>query len=369
MAPILQTEMIARAPVKKESNPPSFHCKSVQEVDPKLLNNFLVRQFGSRKGEFLTQHGSWWHKGNENRFTVMAGNGEIAAYYTTTPIRCQVNNRSYETLWWIDLVVDPAYRRQGLQRLMDDEVRGRPGLKLGIPNGPHAKILARHGWHVRDDLRKYMLPLRPYHLPSVLNSSGLHGRLLRIVSWFLEIPAAILRLWLTRYRLQNARQLTDPDPQQFAEIFAKYCPRNIVTAYRDSSFFQWRYLDAPYRQQLHFYLAGPTERPTHYLISRHYETGGAKTTRILDVFGDFEDSAVLNDLLRLAVRDAAMWGATQVTVMAAIAPLVQRLRRLGFWFSIPVHFCYHDPDSAVTTEIDNALCYWTIGDSDNDNAR
>ncbi|MCI0393994.1 MAG: GNAT family N-acetyltransferase [Chloroflexi bacterium] len=345
-----------------------FRRVPVTQADPARLDAFLKSSFPDPKGEFLRQHGAWWHRGHENRYAILAEDGAVAAYYTTTPVRCMVNGQAVDTLWWIDLMVAPAFRRRGLQTVMDDEVRNRPGLKLGMPNYPHSKILARHGWHVRGDSRNYLLPLRPAGIRPVQGAAGWRGGALRLAARALSLPAAAWRRRLGGYRPRTAREVASPTAAELAGVYERYKPEQMITNCRDAAFLQWRYLDAPHRDQVRFYLAGPAGSPTHTLISRDVVFRGLKATRILDIFGDFEDAAGLNDIVRLAVRDAALYGANQVTAMGAVPALRRLLRRVGFLVSLPIYFCYHTSDPVTLAQFDQGFCYWTLGDSDNDNA-
>jgi hypothetical protein len=153
-----------------------------------------------------------------------------------------------------------------------------------------------------------------------------------------------------------------------AQIYYDHPFTDGLTAHRSAEFIQWRYLSAPYREQLRFYVAGPKGLPTHYLISRDVDFRGLPATRILDLYGDFTDTGRLREIIALATKDAALAGSNQITLMNDIAHVQPILRRAGFLVKIPVFFCSNATDSAMAYAIQTAPAYWTIADSDNDGA-
>lgn len=349
-----------------------FQIFPLTTVDKGPVNDFLRRMFGPLKGAFLAEQGHWWHQGDQNRNGVMATpQGPVAAYFATTPMFCRLNGQQTASLWWIDLIVDPDFRRAGLQTLMDEAVRTRPGLKFGIPNPFHATILERHGWAIRHDFQKRMLPLYPGQIRAVQKSAGRKGQLLRFAARLANPLFALLRDRWRRYQPRQARQITAPTPQLLAGLFARYADQTTLTAWRDEAFFQWRYFDCPYRQELAFYTAGPEEQPTHYAITRFANFRGLKTVRILDIFGDFSGRDTLSDLLRLIIKEAIQQQADQVTVLSsqsAYPALPAALQRCGFLFQVPIYFCWHTPNTPLMSQLAHTPAYWTLADSDNDEA-
>src|SRR6185295_1878928 len=155
-----------------------FTIVTAGEVEPARLHAFLTHAYGPEKSEFLHRHGRWWHHGDENRLLVVR-DGEIAGYCAVIPTRCRVDGVVHDGVWWVDLIVLPEFRGQGLQTMLDEALRSRVDLKLGFPN-PFAAILHRkHGWGVREDWRAALLPLRPHATRIVRGASGGRGVLLR----------------------------------------------------------------------------------------------------------------------------------------------------------------------------------------------
>lgn len=327
------------------------------DVDPAALHAFFERFFGSTKADFLDRHGAWWHQGQQHRL-VLEEHGTIAAYCGVMPVRIQLDGEVKPALWWIDLMVDPEFRRQGLQTIINREVRQRADLLLGFPNAVSAGIFRTHGWGVREDLRVALAPLDPPGLGPVLRASGGRGTFFRVAARALTPLTSIWRWRLSRYVSSGARRIVEPDLSRWADL-ARRTPETSTV--RDEAYLRRRYLNAPYRAELGFYESGPL-----VLIVRRWPRLGRIEERILDLFGDLSDRAALEDLLRCALRDSARRGISQVTALVGTRELAKVFRRSGYPLSGTGRFCWSSPDPGVMEALWNARLHWTLGDSDND---
>jgi hypothetical protein len=334
---------------------------TAEQIAPELLNNFLRRVYPPLKAEFLIQHGAWWHGSNANRLVIIEED-KVAGYCGVIPAQVWVAGQVRSALWWVDLVIAPELRGRGLQSLFDERIKQMSPLLLGFPNEVAAKIHRKHGWGVRDDMPIDLLPLWPRDVKMV--RSG--GLVRRIGALALSPLAAFWRAWLMRQNPRRAWRLPAFDPQALADVFER-APRNgLNTAWREASWFAWRYGQAPNRHEYAFYLAGKPESPSHFLVARFItQPDGLRYARILDVFGDFADTPALSDLFTLALQDCIRHRAGQVTLIASRPELHTLARRLGFLFSAPVGFCWLSDDPALMQAL-SAENYWALVDSDND---
>ncbi|NIS68856.1 MAG: hypothetical protein GTO12_07830 [Proteobacteria bacterium] len=342
----------------------AYNILTVDQIDRSQLAEFLNSVYRRPKNEFLHSCAEWWHRGNQNRWAILA-DGIIAGYFGVIPTICLINGVQEPAWWWVDLVVAPEFRGQGLETLLDREVRKNSKVKLGFPNELASKIHRKHGWGLREDLQVLMLPLRPLNMKKVRKASDFRAFLLRLAALALTPLASIGHQCLRRYTPLTAKAVELLSPDVFEAVFEKYRRDNMVTTYRDPEFFGWRYLEAPYRSELAFYIAGPCSCPTHFLIARHASSMGVKTTRILDVFGDFHDRENLADILKLTVKDALLQGSSQVTILVTLPELRSVLRSIGFVIGAKVRFCWHGPSQPIMRSL-SGRTYWTLADSDND---
>ncbi|MEW6716800.1 MAG: GNAT family N-acetyltransferase [Chloroflexota bacterium] len=345
---------------------------TADQIDKPALEAFLRKVYPPPKANFLHAHGEWWHSGENNRWVLLVDDqtcGEhsrtIAGYCAVIPTRVLIQGEETPAIWWVDLIIAPEFRGRGLQTLFDAKIRNIDVLKLGVPNARAAKIHRKHGWGVRQDYRVFLLPLHPLQLKSLRNVSGLRGKLQRTAALGLTPLTALLRRRLSTYLPHTARRLESPSPDILADVFHRYHPTGLNTTYRDAAYIQWRFLEAPYRNELSFYLAGPGPSPSHYLVIRQFPTQGSLFTRILDLYGDFSDQEGVKDILHLALKDIVSTSSSQVTVMVTLPELKSIFRSLGFLVSTVSRFCWHSFSQASMQALKRSN-YWTLADSDND---
>lgn len=344
-----------------------INITSVNRADPSALETFLKMIYPSVKCDFLRLHSSWWYGGKENCWVLLSA-GEIAGYSAFIPARIWLNAQETPALWWVDLVIASEYRCQGLQTLFDQRVHEMSDLLLGFPNKTAAKIHIKHHWRVREDLQIRLLPLYPSRIPAFRRFSGLLYVLIHfLIACLTPLYRVFLHLWAFFCKPNNVFPLQKADSELLAGIFYRFRQPDVTTTFRDSTHFQWRYLDAPYIGELAFYIAGPSSAPTHYLIARHLPAQGGQypVTRVLDLFGDFGDHAAITNLLNLVKMDALQRGAVQVTLMLTRPELEHPALRTGFWLSAKSRFCWITPSKELM-QILGSRVYWVLGDSDND---
>ena len=334
------------------------------QVDPKMLDAFLRRVYPQPRCDFLNEHGGWWHRSDVHRLVVQV-NEKIAGYCAVIPTNIWVGGRVRPALWWVHLVIAPEFRGQGLQKLLDHRVRGMADLLLGFPNKLAGIIHRKHGWGVREDAQVLLLPLFPSHVRIVQNSSGTRRK---VVTGWSACTGSTCRGLAGMVLIKSGGPLQrhgSLDASILSNIFQQALTERLNTTWRDGSYFEWRYKNAPQPEEYSYYLAG-TPSPTHYLISRHMmQPDGLFCTRILDLFGKLDDSTAIHDLLTLVVQDAIIHGSRQVTLVSSHSVIKQVARQLGFLLSAPFGFCWWSTSSELMTAFAGEN-YWTLGDSDND---
>jgi GNAT superfamily N-acetyltransferase len=335
------------------------------QANPQELSAFLDEAFGPVKGRFLVEHGDWWHKGPGGRFVALC-DGVIAGYRGMIPSLCFFAGRELPAVWAVDLYVTPRFRGKGLQRLLDQRLLEGTGVRLSFPNQTAAKIYVRQGYGLRDDLQMLSVPLYPRSWPGVLRRSGSQGRVIRAGAAGLSPLAAAFRARAARYRPKQTEIASSLDTREAEELFRSSATSGTATTLRSEDFLRWRYLEAPYRQELAFFLTGSPGRRTHYAIVRYVRTDASVRARILDVCGDFDAEEGLADLMRTMLRDAALRGATDIGALAGPPKLARAMRSAGFLIRHPVLFRWLADEQSIHEHFSSTRFHWTLGDSDLD---
>ncbi|HAF61787.1 MAG TPA: hypothetical protein DCK95_05630 [Anaerolineaceae bacterium] len=341
----------------------SYHIVTASDVPPEKLHTFLCRFFVQEKCNFLQEHGDWWHCGNHNRWVILSEEN-VVGYCAIIPTKIVVDHNTIPAYWWLDLIIAPEHRRRGLQSSFDKKLKEMEILKLGFPNET-AFIHKKHSWGVRDDLTTKLLPLRPLKVTQVRKSSGFRKIILKTGAAVLSPIMSLYRKMLKNYKPKYSYRVNQPSVEDFAKIFKNFPPKNFSTTHRDAEYFTHRFMEAPYKGNLDYYVSRSDDQLTHYAITRNFVHKGDRITRILDLYGDFDHIEKIKDLLFCVISDAIKNNSTQITIMATLTSLKNLLMHLGFLFNSKARFCWLSTDHDLMTELDRKI-YWTLADSDND---
>jgi hypothetical protein len=334
-------------------------------VDPTALDAFLGMVYRSEKAGFLARNGNWWHRGLNNRW-VIEESGEVSAYCGVIPTTLQVAGERIEAAWWVDLVVAPERRGEGLQSIFDAQVRATAPLIVGFPNALAAAIHRRHCWGVRNDLEVRMLPLRPFEIIARRARSGPAGHIERIAAVVAAPYARRLRQKLESFEPRFSRLIDRPRAEELATVFAEGSDRTSTTTFRDAEYLAWRYLESPFRDKLVVIVGGEDSAAEVAAVLRILARANGTVARILDLFGQLEKERVVRDVLLMVSKVAYSAGAIQVTSMSANRSLSRTLRSIGFTLKSRARFCWLSGDRELQERIGVAPLHLALGDSDND---
>lgn len=337
---------------------------SAAEIEPAEMTGFLERFFGKTKADFLREHGAWLHGGQENRWVLLV-DGALAGYCAVIPAQVSVQGKQLSAIWWVDIIVAPEFRGQGLQSHFDQKLQQDNLLKLGFPNELAAKIHRKHQWGVREDLQVRLCPLRPLKVNQVRSAHGKRRILLKLGALALMPVTAAFRLWLCIRKPGQVFTRENPSAANLAEIVRRAPMQPFATTCRDEKYFQHRFLDAPYADQLAWFFYGPADAPTHYLVTRTLERHGVVVTRVLDYFGDLSAEKPLRALLLAASKDADRKKSAQVTAMVTLPGMETQFKSTGFIFKTIARFCWLSSEPAIMDVFAKPF-YFTLADSDND---
>ena len=340
------------------------HILSLDKVLKNKADQFFMDHFSRAKAQFLIDQGEWLCKGNENRFALIS-DGNIIGYFGVIPTSINKLDVKSDALWWIDLVINKKYRGLGYQSIVDQYIRNRPGIKLGIPNKFAAKIHTKHKWSVRQDPRIFLYPISPINSLSKKDFFSKYGIISRSLIYILIPLIKFINYWLKKYQIKWSEEIINPSPKIFQDVFFDNFDKKVITTWRDIEFFNYRYLLSPNKNQFRYFISKKADSVSHYCIIRTILKSDEKYIRILDLFGNLDDHERIVDILNNVVKVAIDMKAVQITAFSTSKRLSKVYRKCGFLISKKSRFCYYDNNLKHSSELKSNI-YFTLGDSDND---
>jgi GNAT superfamily N-acetyltransferase len=346
----------------------------VAQTDPLQLSAFFYEAFGPVRARFLMNHGDWWHGGSGGRFVAMCDD-TVAGYRGIIPSACLLDGKELRAIWGVDLFVLPRFRGLGLQKLLDQRLLDASDLIMSFPGDLGAMIYAKQGYGVRQELQVLSMSLAPD--PLAQTTPGLGGLVKHVVArgqalGFRGTARQVVRrtrglssrAQTAHYRSRHAERVDSPDPEALESLFRRYVASDLMTTMRSAEHLRWRYLDAPYRSELEFYLSDSNGKSNHCAVVRFLDF--TLEARILDVFGNLADEEGIADLLRTILRDAAHRGVERISVQSSLPSFSNTLCNVGFTPDYMRRFRWFSHTPKVHERLSTAPLYWVLGDSDSD---
>ena len=335
----------------------------VDNINKNILNKFLFNVFNQEKAQFLVNNGERFHQGNHNRFVIKLNN-KIIGYFGIIPSKVYYNGNTFEAIWWNDLIIAKEYRGNNFHQFIDNFIKLKKGLKLGFPNLNASKIHRKNSWNVMQNFQIMAIPLKSQ---TTFSNSKLNIFQFLKIFWapVLDRIIKLSNSYFLSIKTKRSKQIFDPNPHDFEEIFKNNIKKNIITTSRSKNFFKWRYFNSPFKKDMQFYITKGVSYNSHYCITRKLSSDLGIKILVLDLFGDFNDIQGLKDLISFVIKDSLRIGATQISILCTSSKLKKILNRCGFILSRTARFCWID-DERILKRNKKYNFYWTIGDSDND---
>lgn len=342
---------------------------SAAEIAEDEFVRFIQQVYHAETAAYILANRNWLYRDFSQSLGALKGD-TLVGFSGTIPFQYSYTGQVHDGLWWVNLIVDPAERGKGIQRLIGDALKSRGVTKGAFTNVTSHAIFGKQGWIAVTHFKTRLLPLRFSDLKQIKHAEGSKGKALRTAAWLAGPVNSLLRLYFRSYTARYSRKV---DIRTHIELLAQMYqtfnqPAPIITNVRDRAYLTWRYLQCPHADEIICYVAqrASDEAPAAALTARIYRDSAGLAVRILDLFGDLSSKALLNDLMRALIRDAVQAGVYQVTVMDTLHDLRPLLLNNGFVLSSMRHFNWYDQDAALMALFQQNGSYWVIADSDND---
>jgi hypothetical protein len=333
-------------------------------ADDDALFAIQARIFGDRVADTRRAIWRWQYQDNPHSpdgpvVWIARCGGRPIGQMGTMPVRLQWGDREVRASWGVDYFVDPATEGQGhaitLARAWIDHV----DVALAVGLTPTSYLICKRlGFH---DLGR--VPL----FQAVLDPAAVARRRWGRVAGALAAPIGVAA------RLGRKRRPDDVDVVPADEIGADYdalwdgARRGYAMCVRrDAAYVRWKYRSAPHKAY-EILEARRSGRLTGFAVSRHEVLRGLRLGWVADLFAGPDDAPTRDALIAEALDRLARAGVARVQMYCTFAPLVDSLRRYGFFTGAShARLCARPRGVSDRPTTSPAAWHVVFGDSDSD---
>ena len=218
----------------------NYTVKKITEIKPENLEDFYKNAFKSRTRIFFYNY-KWFYKTHLSDFTpiVILENKKIVGHAGLISDNLILNDKKYNFTWFTDLIVLPSHRKYGAGSQIVKEWMKINNNQITICNDISLKIFKKNNWKICNNIARYIQPVFLYKI--------------NISNFFFNEKISDLNLHKLDKNLIN----------KISEIEFKNIKPNKLQIYRDELWFDWRFLQCPFYEDLICF-----EYKNHYVIAQ-----------------------------------------------------------------------------------------------------
>lgn len=310
---------------------------------------FATKMFGKRRKRRNPDYIYWKFRGQYQKelysFKLALSGGEIVGQLGLVPCSLRLDDKSIDTQWACDLMVDPAHRGKGVAKLLYDAAHRQKPITLGSDPSPSAeKSMLRSGYKKLKSSSKQFIPI---YLGVPLQMKGLPHKFLKSVkNPFLSVYG--------QKKYQREFQELDIIKENHHELF-QMKSENDLRIYVNDRFKEWRF------QKFKDYYPGV----------RLYHLSNTRT-----FFSGYHHGSIYF-ITDLELEDASHFYSIINFILNLIPKKIERIKfqnnmhskKLGsrlttIEYSTKTSVIYYTEDKALKDSMEGRYFYYTFQDSD-----
>ena len=324
-----------------------YNIKKISEINKNDLLEFYKNVFSNRNASLIKNY-NWCYRLGFNNFEplVLLTGDKIIGHAGLIPADINIEGKNNPAIWFTDFVIIPEYRQQGFGKILTREWMNICPLQITYCNDKSLKLFKKVGWKTCLSTKRVIKPINYFKLMPFLKKIGIN---------FGDILVRnLLKKKLEKYSEIKPVKINE----NFITDISKFEKENYQdkSAYliRNKSWFKWRLLDCPYREELYFF-----EKNGDYLVAHIFNHKNLKRLNILYTFCKKKDDEILNMLFKWSIENNVyfIWYLTNKKINYSL---------FSYLFKKPVNFAYNSNEPNHLLALNNGFVNSEAIDGDAD---
>jgi len=223
----------------------TYIIKKLSEISKDQIFEFYTKVYSNINESFITNL-KWYYRIGYNKFEpiVIIVENKIIGHAGLIPGEIVNQNQKYPVIWFTDFIILPEYRSKGYGKILTEEWMKICPHQITFCNDLSLRVFKSLNWKSSFSTNRKIYPINYFTIIPVLNFFGLNiGN--SIIRYFLKSK-------LKNKKLIKPSIISETIIQDLAKSKQEIEP-NTATVVRDESWFRWRLIETPFKNEIFFF--------------------------------------------------------------------------------------------------------------------
>ncbi len=221
-----------------------FNFKTISQVEKDKLLSFYKIVFKDRY-KILFENHEWFYRLKDNNCEpiVLTTANKIIGQLGTIPIKVKINDKIKTACWYVDFAILPEFQGKGIGYKLAKEGMKKTDIQIAFCNEQALKVYKRLNWGINTSTKRLARPINPIRwLPLLSNSNS------EIFKNFFNFSINKKLKDLSLIKPYTFKK----NSKSFLDIFLKRKINefNSLRFLRDEEWFNWRFIEFPFSENL-----------------------------------------------------------------------------------------------------------------------
>ena len=246
----------------------NYIIKKISTISNDQLFEFY-NKFNKNIGKSFITNLRWYYRIGYNAFEpiVIIVEDKIIGHAGLIPGEIENQSQKYSAIWFTDLFILPEYRSKGYGQILTEEWMRICPHQITFCNDLSLKIFKKLNWKCNFSINRNIYPINTFKIAPVIKNFGLNTAD-NLIRYFLKKS-------LKKKKLVKPVKISELIIRNLANL-EKEKKLNAAALTRDESWFRWRLIETPYKNDIFFF-----EEQGEFIIGHVFNQNNIKRLNIL----------------------------------------------------------------------------------------
>ena len=223
----------------------NYIIKKISAIREDQLFEFYAKVYDSINKSFI-KNLRWYYRIGYNKFEsiVIIVDDKIIGHAGLIPVEIENQGKKHSAIWFTDFIILPEQRSKGYGKILTEEWMRICPHQITFCNASSLKIFKKLNWKCNFLVNRNIYAINPFKIIPVIKNFGLN-----IAD---NLTRYFLKNNLKEKKLIKSEKISDTIIQNLVKL-EKEKKLNMASIIRDESWFRWRLIETPYRDDIYFF--------------------------------------------------------------------------------------------------------------------